>query len=187
MAVHWRRAPQTCNGGRGCSCRFPWHPSCQHIPARGCSVSAAELQQAADRGRAHLERQQQQQQQCLQQTWWPAQVVPVALQDKQPFLQDLAAAIHAHNRRALQQQELLQGAGGLQQAQQRLPPLIVPLLAQTVHQTAAAVAIQSAWRSHNSRLQERVAERLLFNRAACCIQRAWQACEYTSTPCLAVP
>jgi hypothetical protein len=109
----------------------------------------------------------------------------VALQDDQPFLQDLAATIHAHNSRALQQQqELLQGTNSLQQpqTQQRLPPLIVPLLAQTVRQTAAAVFLQSAWRSHNSRLQERVADRLLLHRAARCIQRAWKACEPAPEP-----
>jgi hypothetical protein len=186
-AVPWTSAPQTVNNGFCCSCRFPWHPSCQHISARGCSVSAADLQQAASRGRAHLERQQQQQQQqSLQQTWWLAQLVPVALQDDQPFLQDLAAAILAHNSRVLQQQQQqqdrLQGTDGLQQphTQPCLPPLIVPLLVQTVRQTAAAVSLQSAWRSHNSRLQERVADRLLFNRAACCIERVWQACKSTT-------
>jgi hypothetical protein len=114
-----------------------------------------------------------QQQQQQQSTWWPAQLVPVALLDEQPFLQDLAAAIRAHNSRVQQQQQPL---SALQQA--RLPPLIVPLLASTVHQTAAAVALQSAWRSHQCRLVEDVAQRLLKDRAARCIQRAWHACEW---------
>lgn len=167
-------------------------------------MGSAQLQEAAARGSTRLIRQQQQQQRdkagsntpcaCTAvSTLCPAQLVPVALLDEQPFLQDLAAAIHAHNTQVLQlqlQQQSLSGrlsstgqqlsSSGQQLQQQQHNPkhmqLIVPLLLQTVQRTAAAVAVQSAWRSHSSRIQQRIAERLLHNRAACAIQRAWRAC-----------
>jgi hypothetical protein len=104
--------------------------------------------------------------------------------DEQPFLHDLATAIHAHNLRVLQQQQQQQlqeeVPAAPQQQWRQLPPLIVPLLQQTVQRTAPAVAVQAAWRSHSSRLQHNIAERLLFNRAATAIQRAWHACELRS-------
>jgi hypothetical protein len=42
---------------------------------------------------------------------------------------------------------------------------------------AAAVTIQSCWRSHHVRLRCRVADAALAARAATVIQRAWKACE----------
>lgn len=166
--------------------RFPWHPACQYIAARGCSVGAAQLREAAARGRSHLMQQQHHQQHTSTQLqWWPTPLVPVALPDEQQLLQDMAAAITMHNTQLLQQHLELQQTGvemvgQRKQQQQQLPALIVPLLVETVQRTAAAVAVQAAWRSYSCRQQQDVANRLLFNRAATAIQRAWHACKWVS-------
>lgn len=132
----------------------------KRTPLRCCgSVSVRELREAAAaRSRPRP----------LHQPLPPTELVPALLPASPAFLQDLAAAIVQHNN-----SHAAQADAGVAR--------VAPLTLQTVQETAAAVAIQAAWRARAARAQHRASQQALVLRAARCIQTAWRACEASET------